>query len=178
MLNVEHGRQQGFGKGRRRLGILPQDMGRDSSQPRFVSALQFLEDKRAEPPSAARDGRARAAARRACASPPACRRRDRPRDARRATSRKVFGEGAVSTADLDDADEVGLRAYLLGRAQIDRVSRGTAPSRNSLRRQVSSSADALERLEVLGESALRLGGRFGRRARLLAGARLPAEFLA
>ena len=32
----------------------------------------------------------------------------------------------VSTADLDDADEVGLRSYLLARAQVENVNRGGA----------------------------------------------------
>ena len=67
MLNVEHRRQQRFCKGRRRLGILPQDVSRDGRQPRVVRTLQFLEDKRQCSRPAARDGRARAAARRASA---------------------------------------------------------------------------------------------------------------
>ena len=39
---------------------------------------------------------------------------------------KGLGIGTVSTADLDDANKVGLRTHLLGRAQIDRLSRGRA----------------------------------------------------
>ena len=85
MLDVENGRQQRFGKGRQRLGILPQHVSRDSGQPRVVSGLQFLEDKRQGRRRQGAMRRARATARHACASRLACPRRGRPRDARRAT---------------------------------------------------------------------------------------------
>ena len=125
MPNVENGRQQGLGKGGQRFGILPQHMRRDSGQPRVVSGLQFLYDK----------GQSR---RRQGAMP----QREQQRAAHAghhwrahaAVDRVTLVEqrekglriSTVSTADLDDANEVGLRAYLLGRAPIDSLNRGRA----------------------------------------------------
>ena len=137
MLDVEHRRQQRFREGRRWLGILPQDVGGDGRQPGVVRTLQFLEDKWEC------GGRQRAMTEREQ------QRTAHPRDRRRADTaidgmtlveqfEKRLRERAVSSAGLDDADEVGLGANA-------RVSPPDSP----------------ECFEVLGQRPLGLGRRLG-----------------
>ena len=112
MLNVEHRRPERFCKGRRWLGILAQDVSRDGRQPRVVSALQFLEDKR----QGSRRQRAMA--------DPEQQRTPHPRHRRGADAaidrvalveqlEKSRGKGTVAASDLDDAEEFGLRANVV-----------------------------------------------------------------